>query len=328
MAGATTAASGYELNDGNRIPVIGFGTFRIPKGRATYEAVKTALEVGYRMIDTAELYANQADVGKACRDSGIPRSEIFVTSKLWGTEHGYAKALQAGRRSTRELGLDYMDLYLIHSPGGGKIVETWDALIELQKEGLLRSVGVSNFGVQHLEALSQHGRLVPAVNQFELHPFVYNERADVVEYCRKKGILVQPYGSVLSGHASWLDKASEVAKAHGKTPAQVLLRWGLDLGFQVIPKSTHKERIQENISVFDFSLSEQDIASMNATGGGRLPDYWNPLTSRVDTGDVKPRSGQVASPPAAVKPSNGQDAAQTTAAGVQPGGPGCGCGVA
>lgn len=277
------------------MPVIGFGTYRIPSGKATYEAVKTALEVGYRMIDTAELYANQADVGRACRDSGIPRSDLFVTSKLWDTQHGYEPALRAGRNSVKELGLEYMDLYLIHSPGqmsrdGGKIVETWDALVQLQKEGLVRSVGVSNFGVQHLEALQQHGRQVPAVNQFELHPFVYNERAAVVEYCQKMGILVQPYGSVLSGHSSWLKKAASVAAAYNKTPAQVLLRWGIDQGFQVIPKSVTKERIAENFNIFDFSLSQQDCSAMIALGGGRLPDYWNPLTLQVDTGDVTPKS--------------------------------------
>lgn len=277
------------------MPVIGFGTYRILSGKATYEAVKTALEVGYRMIDTAELYANQADVGRACRDSGIPRSDLFVTSKLWDTQHGYEPALRAGRNSVKELGLEYMDLYLIHSPGqmsrdGGKIVETWDALVQLQKEGLVRSVGVSNFGVQHLEALQQHGRQVPAVNQFELHPFVYNERAAVVEYCQKMGILVQPYGSVLSGHSSWLKKAASVAAAYNKTPAQVLLRWGIDQGFQVIPKSVTKERIAENFNIFDFSLSQQDCSAMIALGGGRLPDYWNPLTLQVDTGDVTPKS--------------------------------------
>merc|ERR1712217_472330 len=152
--------------------------------------------------------------------------------------------------------------------------------------GLIKSVGVSNFGVQHLEALAQHGRQVPAVNQFELHPFVYNERSDVVEYCQQKGILVQPYGSVLSGHRSWLKKAESVAATYNKTPAQVLLRWGIDQGFQVIPKSVTKERIIENFDIFDFTLSQEDSAAMIAAGGGRLPDYWNPLTLQVDTGDV------------------------------------------
>jgi len=287
--------STYKLNDGNAMPVIGFGTYRIDAGSTTYESVKTALELGYRMIDTAEVYGNQADVGRAVRDSGIPRSQVFVTSKLWDSSHGYEQACKTGRRSTQELGLDYIDLYLIHSPGqmskaGGKIVETWDALLQLQKEGLVKSVGVSNFGVPHLQALEENGRPVPAVNQFELHPFVYTERADVVEYCKKKDILVQCYGSVLSGHANWLQKASGVASFYNKTAAQVLLRWALDQGFQVIPKSTHRERIAENFAVFDFALSQEHSSSLTSCGGGRLPDYWNPLTLAVDTGDVKTKS--------------------------------------
>jgi len=241
MAGPTAT---YTLNDGNSIPVIGFGTYRIPAGAQTYNSVKSALELGYRMIDTAKVYGNQADVGRACRDSGIPRSDLFVTSKLWDTSHGYRQALQAGRNTAQQLGLDYVDLYLIHSPGqcsrdGGKIVETWDALLRLQSEELVKSVGVSNFGVAHLQALEQHGRQLPVVNQFELHPFVYKERQDVVEYCRNRNILVQPYGSILSGHSSWLQRVSDLAQAYHKTPAQVLLRWALDQGFQVIPKSTH-----------------------------------------------------------------------------------------
>lgn len=284
-------AAKYRLNDGNEIPVLGCGTYRIPAGDCTYNTVKTALELGYRMIDTAELYGNQGDVGRACRDSGIPRSEIFVTSKLWDSSHGYDCALRAGRATVQQLGLGYVDMYLIHSPGqcsrkGGKIIETWDALLKLQEEGLVKTVGVSNFGLAHLQALEDHGRKVPAVNQFELHPFVYSERPDVVDYCRSKNIIVQPYGSILSGHSSWLQPLSGMAEFYGKTPAQVLLRWALDLGFQVIPKSTHRERIAENMEIFDFSLSQEHISALNSAGGGRLPDYWNPLTLKVDIGDT------------------------------------------
>jgi len=276
------------------MPVIGFGVFRIKPGQETFEAVRTALKTGYRMIDTAVLYRNEADVGRAVRDSGIPRSEIFVTSKLWDVQHGYHQALRAGRNSNQDLGLGYIDLYLIHSPGqyspkGGKIVETYDALLQLQKEGIIRSVGVSNFGTQHLKALEEHGRPLPAVNQFELHPGVFHARSSLVEYCKAKNILVEPCGSVLSGHEDLLQKASSIAKSHGKTNAQVMLRWALDQGFQVIPKSVHEDRIVQNLDVFDFTLTPVEIDSLNsgARENGRLKtEYWDPLGMAVDLVDV------------------------------------------
>lgn len=287
-SGPSTITAGYTMNDGNKIPVIGLGVYRVKPGKTTYDAVLAALNLGYRMIDTAAFYENEADVGRAIRDSGIPRSEIFVTTKLTDLHHGFKEAKHAGHQSNKTLGIGHIDLYLIHSPGmlaPGKIVETWKALIELKKEGVTHSIGVSNFGKKHLEALDKHGLVAPAVNQFELHPMVMKDRSEVVEYCKQHDILVQPYGSVLSGHDQLLQKFDGMAQKHRKTNAQLLLRWALDQNFCVIPKSTHAERLKENLDVFDFSLSESEITEMNSLSTGRLnKDYWNPLDVPVNEG--------------------------------------------
>eukprot|EP00746_Dinoflagellata_sp_MGD_P137152 gnl/MRDRNA2_/MRDRNA2_70975_c0_seq1.p1 gnl/MRDRNA2_/MRDRNA2_70975_c0~~gnl/MRDRNA2_/MRDRNA2_70975_c0_seq1.p1 ORF type:complete len:390 (+),score=66.37 gnl/MRDRNA2_/MRDRNA2_70975_c0_seq1:77-1171(+) len=294
VANPTKPTDVYTLNDGNHIPVIGVGVYRVKPGKTTYDTVLAALNLGYRMIDTAAFYENEGDVGRAIRDSGIPRSQVFVTTKLKDTDHGFDQAIRAGHLSNTTLGLGHIDLYLIHSPGmlaPGKIVETWNALVQLKKEGVTRSIGVSNFGVAHLEALEKHGLQVPAVNQFELHPMVMKERSGVVTYCKKHNVLVQPYGSVFSGHDELLQKFSSMAEKHHKTHAQLLLRWALDQNFCVIPKSTHLERLKENFNVFDFSLSDSEIASMSSLSGGRLKDYWNPLNIPVHEGTVVGTSG-------------------------------------
>mmetsp|Transcript_109102 Transcript_109102/g.233158 ORF Transcript_109102/g.233158 Transcript_109102/m.233158 type:complete len:336 (-) Transcript_109102:40-1047(-) len=272
------------LNDGNTMSVEGFGTFRMAPGNETYTSVRAALDMGYRMIDTAAFYENEASVGHAIRDSGIDRSEIFVTSKVFGTDFGYDRAVAAGLLSNEKLGLGYINLYLMHSPEG-KIVETYDALLELQKRGVVRSVGVSNFGVPHLEALANYGRCVPVVNQIEMHPLIFEERKDVVEYCKDKDILITAYGSVLSGHDDLLAKADSIASKYQKTEAQVFLRWGLQEHFQVIPKSTHTTWIYENKDIYDFSLSDTEMDELNSFQGD-LGEYWNPLVWPVDLGDV------------------------------------------
>mmetsp|Transcript_5798 Transcript_5798/g.17127 ORF Transcript_5798/g.17127 Transcript_5798/m.17127 type:complete len:357 (-) Transcript_5798:122-1192(-) len=298
--GAAEDIPTYRLNDGRYIPVIGFGTAQIPPGRWTYKAVKTALEAGYRMFDTAAMYGNEADVGRAIRDSRIPRSEVFVTTKIFNDAHGNAPALAAGRRSNMTLGLGYIDMLLIHSPlgvvpGHGKIVETYDALLDLQREGVTRSVGVSNFGIHHIRALAAFCRPAPAVNQIELHPLIYQDRAELVERCRNSSILVQAFGSLFSGHRELLSLVNDTANFYAKTPAQLLLRWALDQGFQVIPKSVHMVRQKENLDVFDFALDHEDIEALNklvapnqhaVSETGSLSDYYDPLNSREDMGDV------------------------------------------
>lgn len=288
--GQATVIPTYNLSDGHTIPALGLGVYRVAPGKQTYNTVASALKMGYRMIDTATVYGNEEDVGQAIKDSGIPRSEIFVTSKLWDSDHGYQEALVAGTKSLERIGLDYLDLYLIHSPGqytkgGGKIVETWDALLKLQKDGKFRSVGVSNFGVAHLQALKEHGRPLPAVNQFEVHPLIAAERAPLVKYCKENTILVQAYGSVLSGHEDLMARMSKVAAQHKKTTAQVLLRWALEQGYQVIPKSTHAERQAENMNVFDFSLTNEQVSEMN-NAEGHVSDYWDPTHMPVDIGSL------------------------------------------
>lgn len=290
----------YKLNDGTEMPALGLGTYRVAPGQQTYEVVKTALKLGYRMIDTAEAYGNEADVGRACRDSGLPRESLYITSKLLDIDHRYRQALRAGRNSAEQLGLGYIDLFLIHSPGvfsplGGNIVETYDALLQLQREGVVRSVGVSNFGLPHLEALQASSRPMPAVNQFELHPLVFSERSVVVEYCRRRNILVQAYGSVLSGRHELIPQiVTSVATAHAKSTAQIMLRWALDQGFQVIPKSVRPDRLAENMDIFDFTLTSSEIQGLNNAALGRLPgEYWggvDPFALPVSLGEVGTKS--------------------------------------
>mmetsp|Transcript_137725 Transcript_137725/g.243331 ORF Transcript_137725/g.243331 Transcript_137725/m.243331 type:complete len:319 (-) Transcript_137725:345-1301(-) len=284
--GPLSSTDTFELNDGLKMPIIGVGTFRIPPGNDTYSSVLAALKIGYRMVDTAEYYQNEADVGKAIRDSGIPRSEVFVTTKISSNHHNrYDEAIKAGMESNAKLGLDYIDLLLIHSPRPGRIVECYDAILHLRDQGIVRSVGVSNFGTPHLEALKNYCRPTPAVNQFELSPLTYRERNDLVEYCGNAGILVQPYGSLLKGRKDLLSLSRRIAAAHNKTEAQVMLRWALDKSFQVIPKSTHVSYLAENFHVFDFTLSQEETGELDTLPQTQL--YGNdPSTIPVDAGMV------------------------------------------
>lgn len=275
------------LMDGRKIPTMGLGVYMSPPGRETEDAVRWALESGYRMVDTAMIYRNEESVGKAIAESGVPRSEVFLTTKLWDDAHGYKEAQRALRESLDRLKTDYLDLYLIHSPTTGKLIETWDALVEMQRAGLIRSVGVANFNVQHLEALVQHGRPLPVVNQVEMHPLNWKEREPLLEWCRLHGVLVQAYGSLFFGKQERLaeDAVQRVAAAKGRTAAQVLLRWGHQMGFQLIPKSVKKERIIENSQIFDFQLDDEEMGLLSSMRG-ELGAYWQPLGAAVDLGDT------------------------------------------
>eukprot|EP00933_Yihiella_yeosuensis_P037460 TRINITY_DN31403_c0_g1_i1.p1 TRINITY_DN31403_c0_g1~~TRINITY_DN31403_c0_g1_i1.p1 ORF type:complete len:296 (+),score=46.14 TRINITY_DN31403_c0_g1_i1:228-1115(+) len=270
------------------MPVMGVGVYRIDPGMSTEDAVKEALSVGYRMIDTAAFYKNERSVGEAIRYSGIPRSEIFLATKLWDEQHGYEAAQGAVRESLQNLGVDYVDLYLIHSPHKGKLLETWDSLLVMKASGLARNVGVSNFGIPHLKAIKDHGRELPAVNQIELHPLNWKERQPLLEFCKENGILVQAYGSLMSGKAEFMSDEilTNLAEETGKTPAQLLLRWGHQMGLQLIPKSSHHDRLVENSNIFDFSLSEDAMYNISSMEG-QLEEYWNPLEEPVNLGDVE-----------------------------------------
>jgi methylglyoxal/glyoxal reductase len=235
--------------------------------------VKFALKIGYRHIDTASLYGNEEDVGQGVRESGVPREQVFVTTKLWNSDHGYDSALRACDRSLRRLGLGYIDLYLIHWPVSELRSETWTALIELQRRGVCRTIGVSNYTVRHLQGLLDSSEVTPAVNQVEFNPFLYQE--DLLRFCNDKGIQLEAYSPLTRGHKLRHPTVVDVARRYSKSPAQVMIRWGLQHGLVVIPKSTRPERIKENSEVFDFEISPADMTRLDALGED-LHTVWDP----------------------------------------------------
>lgn len=285
---SASVTSKVKLNDGRELPMFGLGVYLTEPGPEALQAMDWSYKAGYRMIDTAAFYRNEEDVGEAFRRSGLKREDVYITTKLWDSHHGYDAALLGLRESLQKLQMEYVDLYLIHSPNSGKIVETWDALLEAQRLGLVRSIGVSNYGVNHLEALEKHGRPLPTVNQVEMHPMIWKEREQLLNYCKARGIIVQAYGSLFAGQNEWLkdEGLQRVAAETKKSVGQVLLRWGLQMGFALIPKSVKEHRIKENMDIFDFELTP---AQMNVLGSmqGRLQAYWDPInTAAVDLGDL------------------------------------------
>jgi diketogulonate reductase-like aldo/keto reductase len=260
------------LNSGRQMPRLGFGTWNLRDGEEAVGAVTEALHVGYRMIDTAMIYGNEASVGKAIADSGINREEIFVVTKLWNSDQGYETAHQAFELSLHKLGMDYVDLYLIHWPGHDlrDRADSWRAMSELFRDGKARSIGVSNFMVEHLEEFSRAGTTVPAVNQIEFHPLVYKEQKPVLEYCRQNGIAVQAYSPLAGNDVLNNPTVKKVAGSTGRTPAQVLLRWCIQHGTVPLPKSAHAQRIRENFDLFDFELGPSDMKLLDGLGNWRI----------------------------------------------------------
>lgn len=265
--------SPVRLNSGAEIPRVGLGVYLAARGEETQGAVGEALRVGYRHLDTAQAYGNEVDVGIAVRDSGIPRSELFITTKLWNDDQGYDEALQAFDASMVRLGLEYLDLYLLHWPVPGKRLDSWRALERLVDEGRVRAVGVSNFMVHHLEELLAAATVTPAVNQIEVSPFL--QQREVRSYCEEHGIVVEAYSPLTKAKRLDDPTVAAVAEAVGRSPAQVLLRWGLQRGMVVLPKSVRAQRIAENAALFDFHIARDDMARLDALEEG-LVTGWDP----------------------------------------------------
>lgn len=249
------------LHNGVEMPVFGLGVYKIEEGQQIENTIKTALNLGYRLIDTAAFYQNEEGVGKAIKNSGIPREELFITTKVWNSDQGYESTLQAFENSLAKLGLDYLDLYLVHWPVKGKYLETWRALENLYEQGRVKAIGVSNFQVHHLKDLFEHGSQKPVVNQVELHPFLAQE--ELRRFCQIHDIKVEAWSPLSRGR--FLDEPAlkEIAANYKKTPAQVILRWHLQNEVIAIPKSITPSRLEENAAIFDFELTPEEIAGIN-----------------------------------------------------------------
>lgn len=292
FAAATSLCHGVRLASGTVLPAVGFGTYTMKKGEAA-PLVAEALKLGYRLIDTAQIYENEGDVGIAMRESGVPRSELFIETKHWRSSHGFERTLKACNQSLKKLGTSYIDLYVIHWPGAktgwplprGQVsppdwtpamrdTGTWRAMEQLYDEGKVRAIGVTNYSLRHLQQLLKTCRIKPMVNQVEFHPRLV--QSDLLKFCQKEGIALQAYASLGSSDAK--AKAGEflqfepvvlAAKAHGVSPAQVLLRWALEKGCGVIPKSTKAHRMEENAKIFDFQLSSEEVAAIDSLHTGQ-----------------------------------------------------------
>ena len=264
------------LNNDIEIPWLGLGVYLTAPGTECQNAVRVALDADYRHVDTAKIYGNEKDVGNAVRESGIAREEIFITTKLWNSDHGYDRAIMACEESLRRLGMPYVDLYLIHWPVEGLRSESWKALIRLQEEGKCRSIGVSNYTVHHLEELLAESPVVPAVNQVEFSPFLYQQV--LLTYCRSKGIQLEAYSPLTRGRKFNHPDITAVATKYAQTPAQILIRWCLQHDVVVIPKSAHRHRILENADVFNFQISGEDMALLDSLNEN-FRVSWNPTNA-------------------------------------------------
>ena len=260
MATGTLTADGRArvLADGNEIPLLGLGVWQVPDGPVCEEAVRAALELGYRHIDTAQAYGNERSVGQALRDSGVPREEVFLTTKFYPAREDPAAEAE---RSLKRLGVDYVDLYIIHWPQGGP-TWAWPGMERAHERGHARSIGVSNFSVAELDALLAVAETRPVVDQIQFSPFEFRRR--LLEACEEHAVALEAYSPLGTGRHLGDDRVGELAERHGRTPAQILIRWALQRELVVLPKSTHRERIAENAQVFDFELSAEDMAALDA----------------------------------------------------------------
>jgi 2,5-diketo-D-gluconate reductase A len=263
MTNSASSVPTITLNDGNTIPQLGFGVFKVEPDK-TSRVVRDALEVGYRHVDTAKIYGNEEGVGHAIKTSGIDRSELFITTKLWNDDQGYESALEAFEKSLGRLQLDYVDLYLIHwpAPANDNYVAAWKALEKIRESGRAKSIGVSNFTVEHLTRLLGETDVVPAVNQIELHPEL--QQREITAFGREHGIATEAWSPLAQGALLKEPHVQAIADAHGKSLAQVILRWHIQLGNIIFPKSNSRERMQENFDIFDFELSDDEQAAITS----------------------------------------------------------------
>lgn len=249
------------LNNGIHMPWLGFGVYKVSEGEEVVSAVKHAIQTGYRSIDTAALYDNEQGVGKAIRESGVTREELFITTKVWNADQGYESTIRAFEESRTKLGLEYLDLYLIHWPVKEKYKETWRAMEHLYNEGFARAIGVSNFQIHHLRDLMEEGTIMPMVNQVEFHPLLTQK--ELLSFCKENHIQLEAWSPLMRGNLD-IPLLHELARKYEKSPAQIVLRWDLQHEVVTIPKSATPQRIEENAHLFDFELSAEDMEKIDA----------------------------------------------------------------
>jgi len=265
------------LNNGLTMPWLGFGVFKVPEGEEVENSIKSALETGYRHIDTAALYGNERGVGKAIRASGVPREEIFLTTKVWNDNQRKQRIHEAFEESLDRLGMEYVDLYLIHWPVKGFYQKTWKKMEEIYKSGKAKAIGVSNFLVHQLEDILNDCQVIPAVNQVEFHPFLL--QPELLKFCQSRNIQLEAWAPLIQGGFAGVRDFEQIAEKYQKSPAQVLLRWDLQHQVVTIPKSTNPKRIAENANIFDFELSAEDMLKIDQLDKGKRvgpdPDHFN-----------------------------------------------------
>ncbi|KAJ3098232.1 hypothetical protein HDU97_004184 [Phlyctochytrium planicorne] len=271
MTNGKLSSTFVSLNSGTKIPQVGLGVWRTTTNDAIPVFV-SAIKAGYRHIDTAAVYGNEKEVGEAIRQSGISRTEFFVTTKLWNSDHGYDETLKAFDTSLKKLGLDYIDLYLIHAPVEGKRLDSWRAMEKLYREGKAKAIGVS---LHHLKELLANSTVKPAVNQIELHPYL--QRKELVNFCKENGIVMEAYCPLTRGEKLNDPKLVEIAKRYNKATAQVLVRWGIEKGYVTLPKSSKEERLISNGDIFDFKISQSDMELLDGFDEG-LVIAWDPTS--------------------------------------------------